>query len=176
MAVDRTADIRRQIAALEERIDRQIFPSATDLEELRALRASLPPIRQGVEIVIDAWLIDIETREYADISVFFYTNMPVTVGEVLGWFESFGYRLQRKAEGLDRVQVSGMQRNLPRDVRIYGDWQGHLDVIFQSLSFRAPSTTGHHRRLTDEERRMRAIERGTQHRNTQERLDLEFSE
>jgi hypothetical protein len=180
MAAPNIELVRQRIRELEERIDRQIFPSATDLEELRSLRNELNAIqvqpRRGIEIVIDAWLIDKDTRYYADISTFFYTDMPIGVQDIFGWFESMGLRLQRKAEGLDRIQISGMPRVIPPGVITHTDWQAHLDVILNDLDFRPPSRTGHHKKLTDEERRMRAIERGKQHQRLQQRLDLEFSE
>lgn len=180
MAMPNIEVLRQRIRELETRINSQIFPSSIDLQELQFYRSELnklqPVSRSGVEIIIDAWLIDKETRYYSDISTFFYTDMPVTVQDVFSWFESMGLRLQRKAEGLDRIQVSGMPRQIPPDVVVHTDWQAHLDVILNELYFKPPSTIGHHKRLTDEERRMRAIERGKEHQRMQQRLDLEFSE
>lgn len=172
--------LKQRIAEFQERIDRQLYPSVLDLEELRRLKDELnslePQGRKGIEIVIDAWIIDIESREYAELSTFFYTSMPLNVQDIFAWFEGFGFRLQRKAEGLDRLQISGMRRSVPPGATIHTDWQAHLDRIMTGISFQRPKTTGHHKRLTPQEREMRRLQRNQEHKNLQERLDLEFSE
>jgi hypothetical protein len=124
------------------------------------------------EIIIDAWVIDKSTREYADASIYFYTEEEVTVEEIFEYWENMGFKLQRKATGLDRIQISGRHFFPPEGVRAVPSWVSYLNQRFNVLNWAAPKSTGHHRRLTPEERALRIARREEKHRTIQERLDL----
>lgn len=124
------------------------------------------------EVIIDAWVIDRETREYADASIYFYTEEDIDMQDIFNYWEERGYRLLRKTDGLDRIQISGRHIEAPSGVRTVPSWESYLNQRFNVLNFAQPKTYGHHKPLTSEERTLRRARREERHQSIQEKLDL----